>query len=434
MDDAFHSFVARRVLSLLERTIEIKTMHLTLTLLFGNDGHQAAQHRVGLRGLVVGAVGPILDGKGTETDGIVFGKNITGLCTIGLRTTYLGYEERVVGQCILTRPGSEPRIVEVGRKTKQRGGSSMPDVLEMGQRTSSGILPGLASSAVHRRIHIDRQRIDGLHRLGHALDISGIVVGREVLVAIDIGSESLAPSRILQFFGPKRIQAGLQLGMESLTILLEKGHQFLRDGSLILLDSLGTVVASIFEHANLVLDLYHQDGSTFAIDLLQMPEPGLEGTIVGLEDILGECRSYLQRFARLGMGSRKTLVIDLEPFGRIARHRVFPCTEPQIDHAKVILACLVDDSIDQREIILPFDRLEEIPIVGHQYRIQSHTMQMSKTAGDVVGTGRCAIGCLAANNQIGSSIDHKLCRRSMLANGGRLCQDLDTDGQERYER
>ena len=254
----------------------------------------------------------------------------------------------------------------------------MPDVLEMGQRTSSRILPGLASSTVHRRVHIDRQWIDGLHGLRHALDISGIVVGREVLVAIDIGSESLTPSRILQFFGPQGIQPGLQLRMEGRTILLEKGHQFLRDGCLILLDSLGTVVASIFEHTNLVLDLYHQDGSTFAIDLLQMPEPGLEGTIVSLEDIFGECRSYLQRLASLGMGSRKTLVIDLEPFGCIAGHRVFPSTKPQIDHAKVIPACLVDDSIDQREIILPFDRLEKVPIVGHQHRIQSHAMQMGK--------------------------------------------------------
>ena len=83
-DDTFHGFVACRVLSLLERTIEIKTMHLTLTLLFGNDGHQAAQHRVGLRGLVVGAIGPILDGKGAETDGIVLGKDEASLCTISL--------------------------------------------------------------------------------------------------------------------------------------------------------------------------------------------------------------------------------------------------------------------------------------------------------------------------------------------------------------
>ena len=104
MDDTFDTFIPRRVLSFLERTIEIKTVHLPLTLTFGDNGHQAAQHRVGLRGLVVGAVGPILDGKGAETDGIVFGKNITGLCTIGLRTTYLGNEERVIGQCILARP------------------------------------------------------------------------------------------------------------------------------------------------------------------------------------------------------------------------------------------------------------------------------------------------------------------------------------------
>ena len=61
-------------------------------------------------------------------------------------------------------------------------------------------------------------------------------------------------------------------------------------------------------------------------------------------------------------------------------------------------------------------------------------MQMGKAAGDVVGTGRCAVGCLATDDQIGSTIDHELGRRPMLAHGSLLCQDPDTDGEERYER
>ena len=427
-NDAFHSLVARGRLPLLEHSIEVQAMHLPLSLLFGDDGHQVAKHRVGLCRLIVGTVGAIFDRERTETDGIVFGKDITCLCTIGLRTTYLRDEERIVGQSILACPCCESRIIKIGSQTKQRGCCGIPDVLEVGQRACCRILPRFATSTVHGRIYIDGQRIDGLHGLSHAFHISCIIVRREILIAIDISSESLAPSGIFQLICTQGIQTSLQLRMKVPLILLEVGHQVLRNGSIILLDSLRAIVAGIFEHTNLVLDLHHEDSPLFAIDLLQMLEPSLEGTIVGFEDILGECRGYLQRFTSLGMSTRETLVIDLEPFGRITRHRVFPRTKPQIDHAKIIFASFLDDCIDQGEIVLTFNRLEKVPIVGYKHRIESHAMQVGKATGNVFRTGGRAVGCFATDDQKGFAINNQLFRSSMLAHRSLLSKETNAEG------
>jgi hypothetical protein len=97
--------------------------------------------------------------------------------------------------------------------------------------------------------------------------------------------------------------------------------------------------------------------------------------------------------------ARKTLRVRFNPKRSVAGHAIFPTRKPEKNDVQPFLACMLEQSIHQREIVLAFSRLNQFPGQRCEYSIQGNLRQPRPDRFHVIETRRTGIVNLGAKNQ-----------------------------------
>ena len=332
-----------------------------------------------------------------------------------------GNEEWIVGQIILCHPIFEPVIVKVGSQQINAWSSTMPDVDKMSQRTGRRIFSGLASAAVHGSIDVKGKIVNGTGGLGQLLDIFGKVISHEDFIGVNIVAKSDRPI-VSPTKGCLSVQLLLQPRMKRPFVGSQVINQFIGHGTGKQFVGNRGMVTGIFEHTNFVLNLHHDNRLCLAVGVGNALHQSGKGTIVGLQHFRREGTGYLQRFTRTGEASGIFLHIFFQPKGGIAAHGVFPGTKPEEYHFQIVLAGLLDSAVNQREIVLPFYRFEEVPTDGSQHGIEPQSLHAGHHVINIGHTGCGRVTQFPANNQHRFPTYFQLGGRALL-DKARLCMN-----------
>src|SRR5262245_14665932 len=165
-----------------------------------------------------------------------------------------------------------------------------PHVDQMRQGTSARILTGLVSRPYQRGVYKHRQRIFGLAGGSNSIHIPRKVPGHEDLIRSRTFAKKFLPcSTSLELTcSPYRAEFGNELFL----VLLQIADQFSRDSLLEKFIGDRTAVTRIRNHADFVLDLYHDDGVVIGINFVQVTHERSEGVCVGFEIGFRKRRKY----------------------------------------------------------------------------------------------------------------------------------------------
>ena len=247
-------------------------------------------------------------------------------------------------------PRLEACIIDVGGEEVDAGSTSLPNVGKMSQRACRRIFARLAPSAVHRGIHIEWHIVNASRCLRQVFHVAGIVPGHEFLVGIVVGAKHLCPCAF--FLAVQRFE---QCWRHKLSI-----------GFL----SQRRVVASRFQHANLVLNLHHHNHLALWVLLSDVLHQGGESLQVGLQHVVAETGGNLQWLALRRHRSWEAFHIAFEPRWCIARHRIFPYAEPERHDFQSLLPGYINGAVYECEVPVSLHRLHQFPINGNQHRVQ----------------------------------------------------------------
>src|SRR5208282_5327115 len=172
------------------------------------------------------------------------------------------------------------------------------------------------------------------------------------------------------------------------------------------------VVTRITEDADFVFNLHHQHRVVAAVHLTQVLHDRSESSSVGFARGIGIAGNGAENvgFVVVQHDARKAFGVLLDPPGRIAGHAVLTGSQPQEDHADVLIAGLYQQAIDERKVILPFRWLDQFPGERRYYSVERDSRKARPKRLHVFQAGGTGIVKLAAEHQEGLAINDELRR------------------------
>ncbi len=223
----------------------------------------------------------------------------------------LGNEERIARHRELAGVAGKVVGVEIGRDHVELRLSGPPNVQHAGHGAAAGETPCRGPAVVEPGVGVHGDGILGFARRRHRVDEPRVVPGLEDAVRPAVFSEDLGPRAGRA--EARRLPDLCQGGVERRAVLLQIGHQFLRD-------RLGErrvggrgAIARVGHRADLILDLHHHHGMLPAVDLAEMAHQGGEGPRVGLAIGLAQAREHLDVAAILVLHAGEPGGIFLHP-------------------------------------------------------------------------------------------------------------------------
>src|SRR5215510_6078402 len=172
-----------------------------------------------------------------------------------------------------------------------------PDVDQMRQGTSTRILTRLVSRPNQRGVYKHGQRIFGLAGGSNSIHIPRKVPGHEDLIRSRTLTKKFLPcaASLELICSPYRAEFGNELFL----VLLQIADQFGGDSLIVEFIGNHTAVTRIRNHADFVLDLYHDDGVLTSINFAQMMHQRGEGACVDFEIGSRKRRKYFHSISGL---------------------------------------------------------------------------------------------------------------------------------------
>ena len=164
------------------------------------------------------------------------------------------------------------------------------------------------------------------------------------------------------------------------------------------------------QHADLVLDLDHDDGVLGFVERANVTKQGGEGPSVGRLRLRAEGGEDVDALAVRHLRPRESRLVALHPSGGVGRHAVLPGAEPENDESHVVGARVSYELIDRRPVESPFHGLDQLPRHRREHRVEVHGAQPWPVGGHVAGARGAGIAKLAADQQNRLAVDDQLGR------------------------
>jgi hypothetical protein len=158
------------------------------------------------------------------------------------------------------------------------------------------------------------------------------------------------------------------------------------------------VIPRIAEDADFVFDLHHQHGAIAVVDILDVLHERGEGTGIGFL-CGGALGAEDFNLGAILDDAWKAAGILLDPDRRVAGHAVFPRSEPEKDDAQMVVAGLIEQTVDERKVVLPFCRLDEFPAEGSDHGVEVHRSEPGPEGLQVVQARRRGVVQFATEDE-----------------------------------
>ena len=192
-----------------------------------------------------------------------------------------------------------------------------------------------------------------------------------------------------------------------------------------------TIFARHRQHADLILDLDHDDRVLGVVDGADVAQQGSEGPAVGRLRLRAESGQDVDALSVRHLRPREAGLVPLHPGRRIGGHAVLPGAEPEDDEPHVVRARVADELIDRRPVEASLLGLDQLPRHRREHRIQMHGAQSRPDRRHVGGARGAGIAELAADEQDRLAVDDQLRRIALPAKRGRVGKSGHGDARDR---